>query len=66
MERIDPEGLAEWMRRRAMRAPEKPALSFQAVTWSYGDVQARIERMAAMLAAGGIGRGDRVAYLAFN
>jgi fatty-acyl-CoA synthase len=65
-ERIDPEGLAEWLRRRAMRAPEKPALSFQGTTWSYGEFQARIERMAAMFAAGGIGRGDRVALLAFN
>ena len=63
---IDPEGLAEWLRRRALRAPEKPALSFQGETWSYGEFQARIERMAAMLAAGGIGRGDRVALLAFN
>ena len=65
-ERIDPEGLAEWLRRRAMRAPEKPALSFQGSTWSYGDFQDRIERMAAMFAAGGIVRGDRVALLAFN
>lgn len=64
--RIHPEGLAEWLRRRAMRAPERPALSFQGQTWSYGEFQARIERTAAMLAAGGVGRGDRVAYLAFN
>ena len=63
---IHPEGMAEWLRRRAARAPEKPALSFQGTTWSYGEFQARIERMAAVLAAGGIGRGERVAYLAFN
>jgi fatty-acyl-CoA synthase len=64
--RLHPQGLAEWMRRRALRAPEKPALSFQGSTWSYGELQARIERMAAMLAGGGVGPGDRVAWLAFN
>lgn len=65
-EQIDPQGLAEWLRRRAARAPEKPALTFQGETWSYGEFQVRIERMAAMLASNGVGRGDRVAVLAFN
>lgn len=65
-QRLDPQGLAEWLRRRAARAPERPALSFAGATWSYGDFQARIERVAALLAGGGVGRGDRVALLAFN
>jgi fatty-acyl-CoA synthase len=64
--RIDPQGLAEWLRRRALRAPERPALTFDGSTWCYGEFQRRIERMAAMLAAGGVGRGDRVALLAHN
>lgn len=63
---IHPEGLAEWLRLRAARAPEKPALSFEGETWSYGEFQARIECMAAMLATGGVGRGDRVGLLSFN
>lgn len=65
-ERIHPEGMAEWFRRRAMRAPEKPALSFQGETLTYGEFQTRIERAAALLTAGGVQRGDRVAVLAFN
>ena len=63
---VDPEGLAEWFRRRASRAPERPALTFEGETWSYGQMQARIETMAAVLAQGGLARGDRVAYLGFN
>ncbi|MGQ0699609.1 MAG: acyl-CoA synthetase [Panacagrimonas sp.] len=63
---IDPAGLSEWFRRRAARAPERAALTFENETWSYGEMQHRIERMAAVLAQGGVRAGDRVAYLGFN
>ena len=64
--RIDPQGLAESFRRRASRGPERPALSFEGRTWTYAELQQRIERLAAVLAAGGVQRGDRVGLLAFN
>ncbi|MET0987608.1 MAG: long-chain fatty acid--CoA ligase [Steroidobacteraceae bacterium] len=62
----DPENLHEWFRRRTARGPDRPALSFQGETWSYGDMQRRIERLSAVFAAGGLGPGDRVAYLGLN
>ncbi len=46
-------GLAEWLTRRAARAPHKPALTCNGTTWNYGELIDRIERMSAVLAAGG-------------
>lgn len=63
---IDPEGLAESFRRRAFRAEQRPALSFESRTWSYAQMQAEIEQRANVFAALGIGRGDRIGYLGFN
>lgn len=59
-------GLAEWFRRRALRAPDCPALTFDDTTWSFAEMQDRIERFADMLAAGGTTAGERVGYLGFN
>jgi len=59
-------GLAEWLARRAARAPGKPALSCDDTSWSYGELMARIERMSAVLAAGGVTAGARVGYLGLN
>lgn len=63
---LDPASTAEWFRRRAARAPERPAISFKGETWSYGETQQRIERMAAVFATGGVQHGDRVAWLGLN
>ncbi|WP_293389443.1 long-chain fatty acid--CoA ligase [Nevskia sp.] len=63
---IDPQGLAEWFRRRALRAPERAALSFKDHTLSYGEMQKSIERMAAVFVSGGVRAGDRVAWLSLN
>ena len=57
---------AEWFRRRARRAPGRIALSFEGRDWSYGELQDRVERLAAVLASGGVGPGERVAWLGFN
>ncbi len=62
----DPTTLAEWLRRRAIRGGKRPALSDAEVSWSYAELQAKVEGLSATLAAGGIARGDRVAYLGFN
>ena len=59
-------GLAEWLTRRAARAPHKPALTCNGITWNYGELIDRIERMSAVLAAGGVMPGARVGYLGLN
>jgi fatty-acyl-CoA synthase len=71
-------GLAASLRWRAARDPHKPALTDDApldgrgqpcdapATWSYAELQQRVERMADALAAGGVTRGDRVGYLGLN
>lgn len=59
-------GLAEWLRRRAVRSADRPALTCDDVTWTYREFQARIERLSAALAATGISPGDRVGYHGFN
>lgn len=59
-------GLAEWLSRRAARAPHHPALSCEGVRWNYGELIDRVERMSGVLAAGGVTPGARVAYLGFN
>jgi len=61
-----PYGLAESFRRRALRAEHHPALSFEDETWSYAEMQQRIEQLASVLSAEGLQRGDRVGYLGFN
>lgn len=59
-------GLAEWFCRRAERGPGRPAVTYDGETWSYGDLQARAERLSVALQAGGVRAGDRVAFLGFN
>jgi len=61
-----PYSLAAWFSARAERLPHKPALSFEGRQWTYRDMQAEIERLATLLAAGGLRRGERVVYLGFN
>ncbi len=65
-QRIDPAGAAEWFRRRAARAPERPGVSFKGQTWTYGEFQDRIERLSSVFAAGGVKAGERVAWLGLN
>jgi len=59
-------GLHEWLSRCAARMPYQPALSCEGTRWSYAELQQRIERMSAALAAGGVTAGARVGYLGFN
>lgn len=59
-------GLAEWLARRAARAPHRPALSCEDEHWNYGELAERIARMSAVLAAGGVAAGARVGYLGLN
>lgn len=59
-------GLAVWMRRVAERYPARPALTCDDITWTYAQLQRRIEALAAVLAGRGVQPGDRVGYLGFN
>ena len=59
-------GLANWFAERALRTPERKALHFEGRDWTYGQMQREIEDVAARLAALGIARGERVAFLGHN
>src|SRR5215475_8933738 len=61
-----PMDLGSWIGRRAAATPRLPAITFDGHTTSYGELLDRIDRLAAELAAGGAGRGDRVGYLGLN
>jgi fatty-acyl-CoA synthase len=58
--------LGQWITERADRAPQRKALTYQEQTWTYGEFVDEIDRLAAVMRQGGIGRGDRVGFLAFN
>ncbi|MDA8183126.1 MAG: acyl-CoA synthetase [Acidimicrobiales bacterium] len=64
-QRIDV-SLGRWMAERSARAPRRRAISFEGSTRTYGDLQERIDRLAAALRAGGVRHGDRVGYLGMN
>ena len=59
-------GLANWFLQRASRTPERAALAFESQTWSYAQMQQRIEQLADRLHGLGVRRGDRVAFLGLN
>jgi fatty-acyl-CoA synthase len=59
-------GLANWFCQRALCTPERKALHFEGRDWTYAEMQRAIEDCAAQLAALGIARGERVAFLGHN
>ncbi len=58
--------MGNWMRQRALRSPQRRAITFEGTTTTYGQLQERIDRAATVLRDGGIRAGDRVGYLGFN
>jgi fatty-acyl-CoA synthase len=58
--------LAALLERRARTSPERAAVTFQGHTRTFAQVQDRVRRLAQVLRDGGVGRGDRVAYLGHN
>ncbi|RRO20782.1 long-chain-fatty-acid--CoA ligase [Saccharopolyspora rhizosphaerae] len=58
--------LGSWISRRAAATPNLPAITFTGTTLTYGELADRIDRLAAELAAGGVGQGDRVGYAGLN
>lgn len=59
-------GLASWFARRARWTPEREALRFEGQRWTYAQMQREIEHCAQRLAARGVRRGDRIAFLGLN
>jgi len=59
-------GLGNWMFQRALRTPRRAALTFEDTTWTYGQLQKRIDRLAGALRANGVCLGDRVGFLGLN
>ncbi len=58
--------LGDTLRRSAERVPGRLGLACGAIRWTYAELHAVSQRLAAGLAARGIGRGDKVAVLARN
>src|SRR4051812_27174663 len=58
--------VGELFRSRAKVQPTSVAIEYLGRNISYGELLARVERAAAMLAANGLQRGDRVALLSRN
>jgi acyl-CoA synthetase (AMP-forming)/AMP-acid ligase II len=56
----------ELVSRSARRDPDGPALAFEGARRSFGELEERSDRLAAVLAARGIGPGDHVAMLQYN
>lgn len=58
--------LGRWLAARAANTPNRRALTFEGTTWTYGELQHRIDCCARDLQAGGVCHGDRVAFLGLN
>ena len=58
--------LSAWITRHAQRTPERPALNFGAASIGYAALARRIDAVAGALAARGVVRGERVAWLGLN
>jgi len=58
--------LGNWLAQRARRSGHRRALTFEGTTWTYAELQDRIDRLAGGLRAHGVNHGDRVAFLGLN
>jgi fatty-acyl-CoA synthase len=55
-----------WFAARSALTPMRRALTFEGATWSYGELQHRIDCVANNLQIGGVRHGDRVGFLGLN
>ena len=60
------QGIGSWTARRARKTPDRTALVLGDRAASYAGLHERATRLAHVLRARGVGRGDRVAYLGPN
>lgn len=63
---MTPEGIGGWPRRRRIKSGDHPALVFRNRVTTYAQLADRVDRLAVVLQARGVGRGDRVAFLGNN
>lgn len=61
-----PDGIGNWIRRRAVTSRGRPAIVFRDEPTTYEELADRIDRLASALRARGVEPGDRVAYLGNN
>ena len=59
-------GLGNWLFQRAQRTPDRTALTFEGRSWTYAQIQDRIDRLASALRVLGVCQGDRVGFLGLN
>lgn len=60
------QGVGSWPARRVRRSPEVMAVVYQGRSWTYTEIYDRVTRLANAMAAAGVARYDRVAYLGPN
>ena len=63
---MDHPGIGSWPARRRARTPEKTALVFGDESYTYREFADAADRVAALLVARGLGKGDAVAYVGEN
>ena len=63
---MGPDGIGEWIRRRAVKSRGRPAIVFRDEEIAYEQLADRIDRLAAAMRSRGIARADRIAYLGDN
>ncbi|WP_019200323.1 long-chain fatty acid--CoA ligase [Tsukamurella sp. 1534] len=61
-----PVDLGSWIARRAAISAQRRAVTYGDSTWTYAEFADRVDRLAAVLVAGGVQTGDRVGYVGFN
>ena len=59
-------GVGSWPHRRARIDPHRPAMRQGEMTLTYRDLAGRVDALASAMRAGGVQRGDRIAYLGAN
>lgn len=59
-------GLGSWMAKRRLKTPDKTALVFEGASLTYRELADTVDRVSAVLARRGIGKGDAVAYVGEN
>ena len=63
---LTPDSMGDLIREQAARAPDRTGLIFEGRTFTYSEMNERANKAANALKVLGVGRGDRVAWLARN
>ncbi len=63
---LTPDLIGDLIREQAARAPDRVGLIFEGREFTYREMNERANKAAAVLRELGVGRGDRVAWLARN